>query len=618
MTGRMQNSITKKYILSIISAAFISFSFLAKFSEINPETKEGLTGAALVVDRLSKRILFTFEGKELAISLSIVIISFIFIKFYDKIMSLHHVKYEHIVAALLAVLFITGRFYWNEYFPCSSVFQIVKFAAGGVGFYLFYLLIIRVFFYLINRKSNKFNFKIINQHPFIFTFVFMMACWMPHLIIKYPAGIGWDASWQISQGLGDTVFTTHHPVFHTMLLTWSIRFGQLFGSANAGIFIYVLIQTIIGALIVSYIVCNLIRLSPAPWTIIFFLIFFAFNPYVTLYVGQTIKDVLYMHFYLLFVFMVVMYVWNEKKFWTWKKMILLIASAIMTGTVRNNGIYIVAITCIVLLIRELIVRKKKFYLHIIVFASCVIIPFAITSMFNYAYKAQKGSIAESLSIPIQQTARYAKYYDDATQQEKDYINAVLPYSEIGELYDPYISDPVKGRYNIEAGNEELENYISAWWSQGLRHPICYLEATLQQNILMFMPEYINEGYYVSVTDNDKAYEWKNEYFKSPNWLKNFLEPIYGSIMYTLNKFPLLYLFNNGAIYIIVEIILFLSFCTKKIKGRHILFIPQFISFLIIIAGPCSCLHVRYLFPIIYTVPLFLALYTSFYDKIAKT
>ena len=614
MEEKSQNGTIKKYVISIIAAVFIAFSFLADFSEIYPESTPVFTESAQVIEKISKRFLATFEGREIVISLAIIIISFIFIKFYDKICSLKHVKFEHIAAIILAFLFIAGRFFLNDYPPFSSVFQITKWIAGWFGFYLFYLLIIRIFYYVINKKSGIFDFKIIKRKPFLFTFIFMMVCWAPHLIIKYPAGIGWDASWQLSQGLGDTVMTTHHPVFHTMILTWFTKFGMLFGSANVGIFLFVLIQTIIGALIVAYILSVLSHINSTPWTVFFALIFFAFNPYVTIFVGQTIKDVLYMHFYLLFVFLTALYIWNDKKFWTKKNTAFLIISAAFTGTVRNNGIYIVIVVCVVLIIRELIRRRKKFYIHVAVFAASVFLPIAVTYGFNTVYQPQKGSVAESLSIPIQQTARYAKFYEDATEEEKKAIGRVLPYDEIGKLYDPYISDPVKGRYNADAGSEELKTYLKAWWEQGLRHPRCYLDATVQQNILMFVPDYMNKGYYVSVTND--AYEWKEDYFKSPDWIKD-LQPIYDSVMDAICKTPVLFLLNNNVIYIIAGLLLFLSFCTRKIKGRHYIFLPLFISFLVILAGPCSCYHVRYTFPIVYCVPLFLALYTAFNNRLRE-
>ena len=100
---------------------------------------------------------------------------------------------------------------------------------------------------------------------------------------------------------------------------------------------------------------------------------------------------------------------------------------------------------------------------------------------------KEGSKREMLSIPFQQTARYVHdLEDDITPEETAAINAILPYEELGELYNPELSDPVKNRMKSVTGNE-FKRYLNAWLAMGLRHPEVYIQATLNNTYSYFYP-----------------------------------------------------------------------------------------------------------------------------------
>ena len=69
---------------------------------------------------------------------------------------------------------------------------------------------------------------------------------------------------------------------------------------------------------------------------------------------------------------------------------------------------------------------------------------------------------EALSVCFQQTARYVKYHgDEVTQEEEEAIKKVLNYKDIGNLYDPNLSDPVKKTFKTESTSEDLKNYFKS-------------------------------------------------------------------------------------------------------------------------------------------------------------
>ena len=65
-----------------------------------------------------------------------------------------------------------------------------------------------------------------------------------------------------------------------------------------------------------------------------------------------------------------------------------------------------------------------------------------------------------------------------TTKETDAIKDVLDYEHLAELYNPELSDDVKWTYNNEADKNAKKSYIETWFDQFLKHPLTYIEATL--------------------------------------------------------------------------------------------------------------------------------------------
>ena len=114
-------------------------------------------------------------------------------------------------------------------------------------------------------KNKICNFLFV-KHPFISTFIILPICWLPYIIAFYPGILSPDPSNQIKQFFNlDTQYreyvvmidenvpiTNHHPVLHTVILGGLVYIGKLLGSANVGIFMYSLLQTLALLALLSY------------------------------------------------------------------------------------------------------------------------------------------------------------------------------------------------------------------------------------------------------------------------------------------------------------------------------------------------------------------------------
>lgn len=522
------------------------------------------------------------------------------------------IRFSWLLSMIFSIGYILGYIFLQEK-HINSGMQILKYIVAWLVGILIYHVLIQIFWCLVQgdylQKSKKIQSWIIWKHPFIVTFIFLCICWTIPIILKYPAGICWDVSWQIDQGMGNMPLTSHHPIFHTKLMTWFIKFGMKLHSANVGIFLFCVVEAIILALIFSFAIKCLVDLQAKYWSILLAVIFFGFSPFITGYVGTVIKDVYFMTMCVLYITTLIVYAADRELFWSkCYYSILFILATVGMVLFRNNGLYMCAPTALVLMVYEFKKRDNKFIKHIVIIAMSCILAVTASKTLTHIYQPEKGSIAEALSLPIQQTSRYVKTYgNEVTENEKKIISKVLPYDRLGELYDPYISDPVKMYFNRSATREDTIKYLNVWWQQFLKHPMCYVEATVQQNILLIYPGYNNYAYYLSCDKTGYSFQ-KVQLFHTPQKIA-LLQEKYFNFLVECHTIPVISLLNNMALYIMGMFCL-LIFSWKRHNCKSMFFfIPLLLSVLIIIAAPCIRGHVRYAFPVIYTFPLILAEFT---------
>lgn len=139
----------------------------------------------------------------------------------------------------------------------------------------------------------------------------LIACWSPWLILLYPGVIWYDSRQQLLQFFGQpNVFTggglsDHHPVFDTMLYGSFVRFGQLIGSADAGAWLFTVVQSTATAFALATTVALARRCGASRRCALAMLAFLAFWPQVPVYASAMAKDATFLPFLLAFSVMAV-------------------------------------------------------------------------------------------------------------------------------------------------------------------------------------------------------------------------------------------------------------------------------------------------------------------------
>ena len=244
------------------------------------------------------------------------------------------------------------------------------------------------------------------------------------------------------------------------------------------------------------------------------------------------------------------------------------------------------------------------------------IPVVLTSSINAAitdhYNVVQDSPKEMFSLPFQQTARFVRDYgDEISDDDKEIIAKVLDYDNLPELYSEMTADPVKTTYHAQS-NKELLDYFSVWLKEFLMHPLCYVEATWNQNYYIFMPDidnivYNQDCYFGSATYQDIDFD-KYIGFYIPPALEGASQTIC-SWYKMLNELPIIGRLNNVAFYIMLmfTVLLFTKHDYKMMNREYlIVFMPCMISFIFILLAPLIQNQPRYAFPIIYSMPLLMA------------
>ena len=408
---------------------------------------------------------------------------------------------------------------------------------------------------------------------------------------------------------------------YTLILTAFLKLGVAMGNPNLGIFIPSALAMPLLALAVADCYKLETELGAADWAKLLTLLFFGFSPFVVGYVGVCIKDVPYMIALLFWLTALIRCCLLHDRFWcSWRQPAQLLLSAVFVVAFRSNGQYVLIPTLLLLLVLELKRRRALSGQRLAGRVACLLLaclllacllPSLTVSAVTAVTGSRKPSPREALALPFQQTARLAAEHPEQIRpEEAEIIDRLLDFDSLAEDYNPDTVDPVKLKYNESATGADLAAYLKVWFRQFFRAPSCYVKATLAQNYYLFYPEYSNYYYYYSCVHHDFVGPDSSIHIGSPALVSDVWGYYYQPLFRQAHELPLLYLVNNMTTYIFLFLALLCFTCTKKDWALLPVLLPVFLSLAIIVVAPCIKNHVRYAFPVIYSVPLLFAVYSS--------
>lgn len=530
-------------------------------------------------------------------------------------------KILSIIYSLIITIFIIigTSFILTGNFKSITKYHILFLISSG----LLYKIINEITIYLYDKldekreknldiKKSKFN-TLLKEKPFIFSLIFILLCWLIYLIAFYPGILSPDPSYQILQYFGidnkysyysilidkSVILTNHHPVIHTLLLGSCIKIGiKLFNSFSIGLFIYTLIQTFILAATLSYTIKFMKEINVNEKYRKLCLFIYALVPVFPLYALSPVKDVIFGCLIILYVISLYKFIKNKCSMKV-KDIVREIILIILIMLFRNNGFHVVLLSFPFLFLTS----KKNLKKYLLIFLVVISFYFSYNKVILPHFKITNGSVREMLSVPFQQTARYVKEHkNEVTKSEKKAIDKILDYDTIDKRYNPKLADPVKNKFNRYYTNNDLKNYFKVWFLELKKHPITYIEATINNTYGYFYP--VETNWYVYIIPKKIVNDFGFNYSFNSLYILRY---VLSAIALVFPYIPFIGLFVN--IGFNTWILLFmLSYLLYKKNYKSIIYIlPSLILLLVCFVSPANT-YFRYALPNIFLMPTLFSMF----------
>ena len=444
----------------------------------------------------------------------------------------------------------------------------------------------------------------------------IFLCWLPVLAALYPGTVINDSWGQLAQMIrlrsGKWTLSAHHPVVDTVLLGLVILpVARIFGSWQLGFFVYTLLQGALTALSFSASIVYMKRcFHQSNRVSLLFLLVYCLFPVFASAVQTVCKDALAAWPYLLFVIALIEIVRTKAsvlrtpgRFWAFAG---LCTFCILT---KKTNIYIILFSLLLLFLLQKENRKRVF--AVIGVLACLY--FMILPVVRYVFFIKAGGPQEMLSLPFQQTAVYViEYGDEVTLEEKEIISKVLVYDDLPTEYSPLNADPIKG-YSPRGTTGDYLRYLAAWAGQGLKHPDAYLKATLSH-----LSGWFSFHIYKPLTNMNWHSQLNPDLIPEDVWLKPAelagAAQAFDAVYAFLYRLPVVgKALSYAAFSTLLPVFEIATVLRQKSahKRRFLLaLVPLVLSIIIgCYLAPLS-VHfegVRYLYPAVYTAPLYLML-----------
>lgn len=491
----------------------------------------------------------------------------------------------------------------------ANSFQVFLTVFRYVGYVALFYVVYKVFYDVLCRinLSNNSGDKIV----FAASSLVIFTGWMLWIVMAYPGTVAGDGVTQLGQYYFKAV-SAHHPPFSTGIMGLLFKTGQtLTGNGRFGVFLYLFVQAVFGALILAYSISTMYKMGIGKVICYVTAIFFGATPVFGLFAQWYEKDLLYSLFTLLFLTKLVRICLNVGSTLP-KDYILLVIEGLLCVFLRNNGIYAV----VPALIAFVFVLKDKRMQVLLVGSSIgtVVLTLIVNGPVFNAMGIEQTNIREALSVPMQQSARYiVEYGNEVTEDEREVLEHFFnDYDNIPSTYEAFCADPVKNTVFVE--KEDLPQYFATWLKMGLKHPDAYVDAFMCLNYGYLAPteqnaeangDMPNQEHDVIMSQlNDMGIDGTQN-AESVQILKN--------LIFMNMVFPIIRYLSMPGVYMWLMIAITAVFLKCKNRKGYVILIPNIINLLVCLASPL-CNGMRYELPVVLSMPLMMAVAVIFLSE----
>lgn len=408
---------------------------------------------------------------------------------------------------------------------------------------------------------------------------------------QYPGVVDPDCTVVLNQIFGISQYTNQHSVYVTYLLKLCIYLGKmLFGTTEAGLFIFAILEIIFISFVFSFALYTLrkVGINIYAWSMIaIWIIFVPFNISYSFFIS---KDEIFAGAMLLLTTCIVR-IFNDKIKHSMRDRVLLCLSFLAICILRGNGLYIGIVWMLFAVIYLVKIKEQKLAVMIcFTLLVSLILTKPVLRMMNV--QSNKDCL-ESLAIPIQQISKVIRDEYDLTQDEADLISNVSDISKIGEVYRADWVDFEKDLIRTCDGIDYLEShkreFIKLYFDLGKRHPKAYISAWYYEIQSYLIPRDAKFVFVKGISEDSKELVQGTVLSQS---LLNLFDKYCASFLYA----PVVKVFTCIGMYMWMNILLFASAIIKKDRSRLLVTLPTLLLLVtLLIAAPVDG-EFRYIYP----------------------
>lgn len=447
--------------------------------------------------------------------------------------------------------------------------------------------------YKINYTTNMRTADKKDYYFWIFSFILLICAWSPYYLSYFPGGIYPDTIQSLSQAVSNT-YNNQQPILYAFILKLCV----LLAGEQCCMTLFTVLQITFMAGCFSYVIFRLRLHNVNKLVVALALAYFALFNLVPLYVVSLWKDTLFSATLLMYIFLLSdCIILNESKV-SPKDLFSLISFMVLTIFLRNNGLYIIIATTVILCVvfRKSILGNLRSF--IISSFSAIIICFIIQGpVFNSLHL--NGPFVENLGVMQQQLSYSMLNGGDFTDDDFAFLCQIMPFDDIGnrDYYRPFNIDSTKWseKYNSAFLEEHKTEFLRIWAKSFTKNPRLFLNAYLYSTL----------GYWDAFKQLDISYTnqraWE-ENQNDPRFIqKDYIYEISGSsIRDTLSPSLLI---SSAALFFITLVLFVL--CTHKKNKSWVAFIPALMTYLTVFIATPLAFALRYVYILVLTLPLFI-------------
>ena len=330
----------------------------------------------------------------------------------------------------------------------------------------------------VSNENNKKKWWML----FVFTAI-IIVLWLPYILTYFPGGIYSDTTVSISQARGESELTNHHPMLYTLLIRFFITISN--NNLQIAMNIFTIVQIVTTAMVFAYFVYFLYKINVSKLFYIPVLLFFGIYRIIPLFTISIWKDVWFCNALMLYSILILETIYTDaRNMRELKNIIKYIVLMFLVSFLRNNGIYVVILTTIILLF---VYRKNiKIYLKLfsVLTTICVILMMLIRGPVYKAIGISKDETVESVGVLLQQMTYVAITDGNLNEEQRNFIEQICPIDTLKVIYAPCTVDKIKGHvsFNSEIVNKNQKTFLIMWLKIGMKNPIKYTKAFLMETL----------------------------------------------------------------------------------------------------------------------------------------